>query len=104
MKPEIYRFNPAGSRFRPVECQAELIAMMKDTPLVLRRDPSNEFDPNAIELRSDRTNAHLGFVPKHIAAELAPRLDSGETFTAVVANEIASQTKKLIEVRLATTP
>jgi HIRAN domain len=55
-------------------------------PLVLRRDPGNEHDPNAIAV--DTTDgAQLGWVPRELAAELAPQLDAGTPWSAVALRE-----------------
>jgi HIRAN domain len=55
-------------------------------PLELRRDPANAHDPNAIMvLLSEGEQA--GWVPRELAAELAPRLDAGEAWSAVVLRE-----------------
>jgi hypothetical protein len=55
-------------------------------PLRLRRDPDNEHDPHAIEVRL-ATGEQAGWVPRELAAELAPRLDAGERWSAVVLRE-----------------
>jgi hypothetical protein len=55
-------------------------------PLALVRDPENAFDANAIAVES-ATGARLGFVGRELAAELAPRLDAGEPFSALVLRE-----------------
>jgi HIRAN domain len=55
-------------------------------PLVLRRDAGNEHDANAIAV--DTTDgAQLGWVPRELAAELAPQLDAGAPWTAVALRE-----------------
>ena len=41
------------------------------SPLALRRDPGNEHDPNAIQVLAG--DAQIGWVPRDLAAELAPR-------------------------------
>jgi hypothetical protein len=55
-------------------------------PLELRRDPENEHDPNAIAVHA-RGGAQLGWVPREIAAELAPEIDAGKPWCAVVLRE-----------------
>jgi hypothetical protein len=55
-------------------------------PLVLRRDAGNEHDPNAIAVDLPG-GEQLGFVPRELAAELAPRLDAGEAWSAVALRE-----------------
>lgn len=54
--------------------------------LVLRRDPGNAYDPNAIAVET-ADGAQLGFVPRELAARVAPRLDAGEAWSAVVLRE-----------------
>lgn len=52
-------------------------------PLVLLREPSNQYDPNAILVRlTDGEDA--GYVPSETAAVLAPQLDAGEGVRAEV--------------------
>ena len=55
-------------------------------PLVLRRDPHNEHDPNAIAVDAP-DGGQLGWVPRELAEELAPKLDAGEPWTALVLRE-----------------
>jgi hypothetical protein len=55
-------------------------------PLELRRDPGNEHDPSAIAVHGPG-GEQVGWVPREIAAELAPALDAGEPFAAVVLRE-----------------
>jgi hypothetical protein len=54
--------------------------------LELRRDPDNEHDPNAIAVHV-RGGPQLGWVPREIAAELAPEIDAGKRWSALVLRE-----------------
>ncbi len=54
--------------------------------LVLRRDRENEHDANAIAVETENRDV-LGFVPRELAEELAPRLDGGEPWSALVLRE-----------------
>ena len=56
-------------------------------PLELRRDPDNPHDAHAIAVHPAGGGAQLGWVPREVAAELAPRLDAGERWAAVVLRE-----------------
>jgi hypothetical protein len=56
-------------------------------PLELRRDPDNEYDPNAIAVHAPNGGEQVGWVPREIAAELAPDIDSGRPWAAVVLRE-----------------
>jgi hypothetical protein len=55
-------------------------------PLRLRRDAGNEHDANAIAVDT-AAGEPLGFVPRELAAELAPRIDAGERWSAVALRE-----------------
>jgi HIRAN domain len=55
--------------------------------LELRRDPGNEHDTNAIAVHPQGGGAQIGWVPRELAAEIAPRLDAGERWSAVVLRE-----------------
>jgi hypothetical protein len=55
-------------------------------PLELRRDPDNPHDPNAIAVHA-QGGGQVGWVPRELAAELAPRIDAGAPFSAVVLRE-----------------
>lgn len=52
-------------------------------PLALRRDPANPHDQYAIAVDT-RAEEQLGWVPRDLAAELAPELDAGHPYSAVV--------------------
>jgi hypothetical protein len=53
-------------------------------PVVLIRNPANEYDANAIEVHVPALGRYgmIGHVPATIAAKLAPLLDSGEEWQA----------------------
>jgi hypothetical protein len=55
--------------------------------LELRRDPANLHDVNAIAVHGDGGGEQLGWVPREVAAELAPELDEGRTWSAVALRE-----------------
>jgi hypothetical protein len=54
--------------------------------LELRRDAANPHDGNAIAVHLE-DGEQLGFVPRAVAEELAPSLDSGEPWSSVVLRE-----------------
>jgi HIRAN domain len=74
---------------------AEALARAEAGPgavLELRRDPGNEHDPNAIQVWAGGAVGaggaeQLGWVPRELAAELAPQLDEGKAWSAVVLRE-----------------
>ena len=55
--------------------------------LELRRDPDNAHDPNAIQVHPGDGGDQVGWVPRELAAELAPELDAGRPLAAVVLRE-----------------
>ena|SRR5436190_6464898 len=55
-------------------------------PLELRREPANEYDPNAIAVHVPGGD-QLGYVPAELAAEIAGELDAGSPWAAVVLRE-----------------
>ena len=50
--------------------------------LELRRDPDNPHDPNAIQVHPAGDGDQVGWVPRELAAELAPELDAGRPWAA----------------------
>jgi len=65
--------------------QSDAVAPGKD--LVLRRDPDNPHDPNAIAVDPARGGEQVGWVPREVAAELAPELDARKPWSALVLRE-----------------
>ena len=64
----------------------ESAAAAPGSPLELRRDPGNEHDPDAIAVHV-AGGEQLGWVPREIAARLAPELDAGTAWSACVLRE-----------------
>ena len=52
--------------------------------LALRRDAGNPHDPNAIAVHAAGPGEQVGWVPRALAAEIAPGLDAGRPWAAVV--------------------
>jgi hypothetical protein len=55
-------------------------------PLTLRRDAGNEHDANAVAVHVG-DGEQLGWVPRELAAEVAPELDAGAAWSAVALRE-----------------
>lgn len=55
-------------------------------PIELRRNPLNEYDPNAIEVRRSDTDDMLGHLPKDLAKRLAPDVDAGTSWEAEISS------------------
>ena len=56
-------------------------------PLDLRRDLANPHDVNAIAVHGGGGGEQLGWVPREVAAELAPEMDEERPWSAVVLRE-----------------
>ena len=56
----------------------------KSVKLRLVREPDNQHDPNAVAVWSDK-HGHVGYVPKDLAAELSPVIN---TFRQLAAKEL----------------
>ena len=55
--------------------------------LALNRDPENPHDANAIAVHPGDGGDQIGWVPRELAAELAPELDAGRPWSAIVLRE-----------------
>jgi HIRAN domain len=62
-------------------------ALAPGRPLLLRRDAGNPHDANAIAVHPTDGGAQAGWVPRELAAQLAPELDAGRAWAAVVLRE-----------------
>jgi len=81
MEAPEYRTNLAGGKFRPTEAQQITISLEPEDKLFLEREPTNPYDENAIMVKSG--DILLGYVPKNVAAELSPWLDSGWVYDCI---------------------
>ena len=73
----------AGARFKADALETDAAAPGR--PLELRRDPGNEHDPTAVMVLAD--GEQVGWVPRELAAEIAPQLDGGAPWSAIVLRE-----------------
>jgi hypothetical protein len=62
-------------------------AFAPGAPLTLRREADNPHDPQAISVRDASGERQAGWVPRELAAELAPEIDAGRRHSAVVLRE-----------------
>lgn len=67
-----------GTRYEDRESNIE--KMKIDSPVLLVRQPDNEYDSNAISVHTiiDEKEYDIGFVPAIVSETLAPMIDSGE--------------------------
>lgn len=60
------------------------IATGGDLAIELRRNPANQFDSNAIEVRLSDSDEMLGHLPKDLAKRLAPSMDADDSWEAAL--------------------
>jgi hypothetical protein len=77
----------AGAARHHADALADEDAVAPGRPLVLRRDPDNAHDPNAIAVHPAGGGAQLGWVPREVAVDVAPDLDAGRPWAAVAMRE-----------------
>lgn len=72
-----------GMHFRGPEAKDYAAALQIGVELFLRREPFNQYDSNAIMVFANET-FHLGYVEWESASFIAPHLDEGAEYRAVV--------------------
>lgn len=77
-----YETDLAGVAFRPADVKELIASLTVGDELIVARDVNNAFDDNAIKIMQGPE--FLGFVQKVVAQYLAPILDSGQIYKAVV--------------------
>jgi len=77
----------AGASAHHGEALADEERAKPGNALELRRDPDNEHDTNAIAVFAAGGGDQLGWVPREIAAEIAPEIDAGKPWSALVLRE-----------------
>jgi hypothetical protein len=73
-----------AARFHSDVLQSEEVS--PGAALALRREPGNEHDPNAIAVLA-ASGGQVGWVPREVAAQVAPDVDDGRPWAAVVLRE-----------------
>lgn len=83
---ETFTSTIAGSNFRPAEAKAALDNCVVGDTLQLVRDPSNEYDMNAIKLvlEDDGQEHFVGFVARKDNQRIAELMDAGAEFEAAI--------------------
>ena len=74
------------------------------SPVVLVRDDGNHDDPSAIEIRDASRKCVAGYVPKEVAAALAPRFDRREELEALVLWESRDESGERCDLRILVAP
>jgi hypothetical protein len=81
--------EPAVAGVMHYSNRSRLMKIAEDDDLELEREPSNEYDANAI--RVAHGGAKLGYVPREIAQVLAPLMDAGLPLRAYVGEVVAQK-------------
>ena len=79
--------NVAGAARHHADALADEEAVAPGRPLMLRRDPENAHDPNAIAVHPADGGPQLGWVPREVAVDVAADLDAGRPWAAVAMRE-----------------
>ena len=67
--------------------QAVVAQLTAGESVLLRREPSNPYDPNAIRVER-RNGQQIGYIDRHLAANLAPEFDKNGDSVPATINEI----------------
>ena len=77
-------FAIAGAKFRPNDAKATLLAAQEGDKVSLIPEPTNPYDPNAIQVHID--GQFVGFVPKVQTEDVQPLIDAGYSATVKLQN------------------
>jgi HIRAN domain len=97
------RYSIVGQKHLGLD--SHLVGILPGTPVVLVREPTNAYDPNAVQVWID--GKRVGYIPKADAAKLAPVIDKiGRDFgTDVLAQDgLAVIKQKAIDAVFARSP
>ena len=87
--PRCFFCRVAGTSYRRDALQRE--DLKPGVPVLLRPEPDNERDPNAIAVWDSGATAHLGYIPADLSPTLRAQVpagrDLGETFGGVIITE-----------------
>jgi len=93
----------AGVTFGDAQDNIKLFGCPDILTYAVIREPDNPYDPNAIKISLFDLWV-MGYLPKHIAKELAPMMDAGKDFRAYFVclntspyHDVVGMTIKLVE-------
>ncbi len=101
------RCTLVGAHFRGADIKALVQTFHPGSPssadLSLRREPDNQFDPNAIQVLFE--NLHVGYIEASVAAWMAGHLDDGMEVHSVeivsIEQDARGNNKPILSVDLA---
>lgn len=69
---------------------SRLVDMLADGPVPARlhRVAGNEYDPNAVAVICVAAGGRIGWVPRNIAARIAPNIDEGHAYDAEILEHV----------------
>ena len=74
-----------GTKHRGAEAMAALGALAKGAPVVLRREPDNQYDPGAVACYAGAV--HIGYLPRAQYGEIQAAMDAGLAVAAELTAE-----------------
>lgn len=84
-----YRITVSGVSW---ENRQDLIPQLEvDSEVRLIRDPQNQYDKNAIAVRTTDGTYQIGWIPKNYAKVLAPEMDAGIEWHAKIENILGNE-------------
>ena len=77
--------NLAGCSFDSRQAYLAWLRMNDQTPMYFEREATNPFDTNAVKAVAEGPHGplHIGYLPKDIAASIAPLMDAGRKIIIV---------------------
>ena len=74
-----------GINFRPIMARSIANDLAQGDILTLEREPSNQFDINAIKVIHPESGEFIGYIARMVAAEIIVFLDQGKSYSCTVA-------------------
>ena len=85
-----------GLAYRPQATKDfDLTTLTEGSDLTARREPTNQYDENAIQVLFD--GEFIGYIAKGLAEELAPEMDAGRELTIKVSGFV-TPTKPYLDI------
>ena len=74
-----------GINFRHLDARTVASNLAEGDILTLEREPSNQFDINAIKVIHPESGEFIGYIARMVAAEIAVLIDQGKFYVCTVA-------------------
>lgn len=88
-----------GNNFRGTDAKVAIKTLEVGDTLTLEREPDNPYDENAVKvyMSVDDEPVWIGYIETTVAAEIAPEMDEGTEYHAVV-HSFLSTVKPYVEL------